>query len=80
LREGRDEIEVEGIRRSRETLEKAELILPFSTRANAHGSRNELSAEFPAKEFYLSEQHDLPKKLELPSPVTHHSSLVPASS
>jgi tRNA modification GTPase len=81
LREGRDEIEVEGIRRSRETLEKAELILHVLDASEPLTGADEIYlAEFAAKKrIFVLNKIDLPKKLELPEPVTYHSSLVTAS-
>ncbi|HEX3855790.1 MAG TPA: tRNA uridine-5-carboxymethylaminomethyl(34) synthesis GTPase MnmE [Verrucomicrobiae bacterium] len=81
LREGRDEIEVEGIRRSRETLEKAELILHVLDASEPLTSADEIYlAEFSGKKrIFVLNKIDLPKKLELPEHVTHPSSLVTAS-
>jgi tRNA modification GTPase len=80
LREGRDEIEVEGIRRSRETLEKAELILHVLDASESLTSADEIFlAEFAAKKrILIRNKTDLPVKLELPPEfhVTRHSSLV----
>jgi tRNA modification GTPase len=54
LREGRDEIEVEGIRRSRETLEKAELILHVLDASEPLTNADEIYlAEFAAKKRIL---------------------------
>src|SRR5277367_5090566 len=68
LREGRDEIEVEGIRRSRETLEKAELILHVLDASEPLTGADEIYiAEFAAKKRILvRNKTDLPIKLELP--------------
>jgi tRNA modification GTPase len=68
LREGRDEIEVEGIRRSRETLEKAELILHVLDASEPLTSADEIYlVEFAAKKRILvRNKTDLPIKLELP--------------
>ena len=81
LREGRDEIEVEGIRRSRETLKKAELILHVLDASEPLMGADEIYlGEFSAKKRILVlNKSDLPKKLELPEPVTRHSSLVTVS-
>jgi tRNA modification GTPase len=67
LREGRDEIEVEGIRRSRETLEKAELILHVLDASEPLTGADEIYlTEFAAKKRILvRNKADLPKKLEL---------------
>ncbi|HTA95577.1 MAG TPA: tRNA modification GTPase, partial [Verrucomicrobiae bacterium] len=69
LREGRDEIEVEGIRRSRETLEKAELILHVLDASEPLTNADEIYlAEFAAKKRILvRNKTDLPIKLELPN-------------
>ena len=69
LREGRDEIEVEGIRRSRETLEKAELILHVLDASEPLTSADEIYlAEFAAKKRILvRNKTDLPVKLNLPN-------------
>jgi tRNA modification GTPase len=78
LREGRDEIEVEGIRRSRETLEKAELILHVLDASEPLTNADEIYlAEFAAKKRILvRNKTDLPIKLELPndSQFTIHNS------
>jgi tRNA modification GTPase len=81
LREGRDEIEVEGIRRSRDTLEKAELILHVLDAGEPLTSADEIYlAEFAAKKRILvRNKTDLPQKLELPEPVARHLSLVTVS-
>jgi len=80
LREGRDEIEVEGIRRSRESLAKAELILHVLDASEPLTSADEIYlAEFAGKKRILvRNKTDLPVKLELPSEfhVTRHSSPV----
>jgi tRNA modification GTPase len=69
LREGRDEIEVEGIRRSRETLEKAELILHVLDASEPLTSADEIYlAEFSRKKRILvRNKTDLPQKLNLPN-------------
>jgi tRNA modification GTPase len=68
LREGRDEIEVEGIRRSRETLKKAELILHVLDASEPLTRADEIYlAEFAAKKRILvCNKTDLPIKLQLP--------------
>jgi len=80
LREGRDEIEVEGIRRSRESLAKAELILHVFDASEPLTSADEnYLAEFAGKKRILvRNKTDLPVKLELPPEfhVTRHSSPV----
>jgi len=67
LREGRDEIEVEGIRRSRETLARAELILHVLDASEPLTPADEIYlAEFSAKKRILvRNKSDLPVKLEL---------------
>jgi tRNA modification GTPase len=67
LREGRDEIEAEGIRRSRETLEKAELILHVLDASEPlTGADENYLAEFAAKKRILvRNKTDLPVKLNL---------------
>ena len=64
LREGRDEIEVEGIRRSRESLAKAELILHVLDASEPLTSADEnYLAEFAAKKRILvRNKTDLPVK------------------
>jgi tRNA modification GTPase len=84
LREGRDEIEVEGIRRSRETLEKAELILHVLDASEPLTNADEIYlAEFAAKKRILvRNKTDLPVKLELPPDsrfTIHDSRLVDVS-
>ena len=68
LREGRDEIEVEGIRRSRASLAGAELILHVLDASESLTSADEkYLAEFAAKRRILVRNKiDLPLKLELP--------------
>jgi tRNA modification GTPase len=68
LREGRDEIEVEGIRRSRESLAKAELILHVLDASEPLTSADEMYlVEFATKKRILvRNKTDLPLKLELP--------------
>ena len=69
LREGRDEIEVEGIRRSRESLAKAELILHVLDASEPLTSADEnYLAEFATKKRILvRNKTDLPIKLNLDS-------------
>jgi tRNA modification GTPase len=69
LREARDEIEVEGVRRSRQTLEKAEFLLhvfdvsePLTPADQVH------LAEFAGrKRILVRNKIDLPAQLELPA-------------
>jgi tRNA modification GTPase len=67
LREGRDEIEVEGIRRSRETLGNAELILHVLDASEPLTSADKIYlAEFAGKKRILVRNKiDLPVKLNL---------------
>ena len=79
LREARDEIEVEGIRRSRASLAKAELILHVLDASEPLTPDDEMYlAEFAAKKHILvRNKTDLPVKLELSlerrSPIRHES-------
>ncbi|MEP6662861.1 MAG: tRNA uridine-5-carboxymethylaminomethyl(34) synthesis GTPase MnmE [Verrucomicrobiota bacterium] len=68
LRDSKDEIEIEGIRRSRATLEKAELILHVLDHSEALTSADEMYlAEFAGKKRILVRNKiDLPQKLVLP--------------
>jgi len=68
LREGRDEIEVEGIRRSRESLHKAEFILHVLDANEVLTPEDEnYFEEFAAKKRILvRNKADLPRKLSLP--------------
>ena len=81
LREARDEIEVEGIRRSRESLAAAEFILHVLDASEPLTSADEIYLkEFADKKRILvCNKTDLPKKLELPL-ITHHSPLITVSS
>jgi len=67
LREGRDEIEVEGIRRSRQTLSKAELILHvFDSSEPLTQSDETYLAEFAGKKRLLVlNKIDLPSALDM---------------
>jgi tRNA modification GTPase len=69
LREARDEIEVEGIRRSRESLQKAEFILHvFDASEPLTEADEKFLAEFAGKKRILVRNKiDLPIKLELPA-------------
>jgi tRNA modification GTPase len=68
LREARDEIEQEGVRRSRQTLEDAELILHVLDLSEPLTAADELYlAEFRGKQRILvCNKTDLPRRLELP--------------
>ncbi len=67
LREARDEIEVEGIRRSRESLAKAEFILHVLDASEPlTGADENYFAEFAGKKrIIVLNKIDLPRKLEL---------------
>jgi tRNA modification GTPase len=69
LREARDEIEAEGIRRSRESLAKAELILHVFDASKLLTSADEIYlAEFAKKKrIFVRNKTDLPVKLNLPA-------------
>jgi tRNA modification GTPase len=80
LREARDEIELEGIRRSRESLTKAEFILHVLDASEPLTDADEnYFSEFAGKKIiFVLNKTDLPKKLELLQKflATHHASLV----
>ena len=80
LREARDEIEVEGIRRSRESLAKAELILHVLDASESITPADEIYlTEFAAKKRILvRNKTDLPTRLKLPndSPFTTQDSRI----
>jgi len=80
LREARDEIEAEGVRRSRESLAKAEFILHVLDASEPlTGADESYLTEFAGKKRILVlNKTDLPGKLELPlkSHVTSHESRV----
>ena len=78
LREGRDEVEVEGIRRSRETLAKAELILHVLDASEPLTPEDETYlAEFATKKRILvRNKTDLPIKLELPPELIKHQTSI----
>ena len=69
LREARDEIEVEGVRRSRQTLQQAELILHvFDVSEALADTDTAYLAEFASKKrIIVRNKLDLPARLELPS-------------
>ncbi len=70
LREGGDEIEVEGIRRSRQSLERAELLLHVLDASEPLTEADRVYlAEFAGKKRILVRNKiDLPARLELPPP------------
>jgi tRNA modification GTPase len=83
LREARDEIELEGIRRSRESLASAEFILHVLDASEPLTDADKIYLkEFAGKKRILVvNKIDLPGKLELrPQLITHHSSLITVSS
>ena len=68
LREGGDEIEAEGMRRSRETLARADLILHVMDNSEALTAADEtfLTELTDRKRIIVRNKMDLPAKLELP--------------
>ena len=83
LREARDEIEVEGIRRSRASLAHAEFILHVLDASEPLTNADEIYLkEFADKQRILVlNKADLAQKLKLPEQsVTHHSPLIAVSS
>ena len=72
LREARDEVEAEGVRRSRQTLQQAELILHVFDVAEALTAADEAYlAEFAGKKRILvRNKMDLPARLQLPTAAT----------
>jgi len=76
LREAKDEIESEGIRRSRESLTKAELVLHVLDASEPLQTDDEkLFAEFAAKQRILVRNKiDLPQKLEFKSEILNPKS------
>ena len=72
LRDGADEIEMEGIRRSRGTLAAAELILHVLDGAEAlSGAEETLLSEFAGKKrIIVRNKSDLSRRLELPTGLT----------
>ena len=82
LREARDEIEVEGIRRSRESLASAEFILHVldASEPLTDADKNYLNEFADKKRILVFNKTEVPKKLELPALVTGHPSIVTVSS
>ncbi len=80
LREARDEIEQEGIRRSRESLAQAEFILHVldASEPLTGADENYLNEFAGKKRILVRNKTDLPAKLELPtaSRITHHASRI----
>ena len=72
LRETRDEIEVEGIRRSRESLAKAEFILHVldASEPLTHADENYLNEFSDKKRIFVRNKIDLPGQLNLPAVVS----------
>ena len=70
LRESRDEIEIEGIRRSRESLAQAELILHVldASEPLTNADKNYLAEFSEKKRILVLNKTDLPSKLVLPTP------------
>src|SRR2546425_257699 len=73
LRDAREAIEVEGIRRSRQSLEKAELILHVLDVAQplTEADRSYLSEFAEKKRILVLNKIDLPRRLELASTASH---------
>ena len=69
LREGRDEIELEGIRRSRQSLQKAEFILHVLDASEPFGQEDQaFLTEFAGKKrIIIRNKSDLPSRLNLPA-------------
>ena len=69
LREAHDEIEIEGIRRTRATVAKAELVLHVLDASEPLTDTDEtfLNEFVPKKRILIRNKVDLPQKLELPS-------------
>lgn len=82
LRESHDEIEREGIRRSRQSLAQAELILHVfdASEPLSDADKNYLAEFADKKRILVLNKTDLPTKLELPKePIAHHAPLVTVS-
>jgi len=73
LREGSDEIELEGIRRSRQSLQRAEFILHVldASEPLTEADRNYLSEFAEKKRILVLNKIDLPRRLELASTASH---------
>src|SRR6266481_1302870 len=69
LREGRDEIELEGIRRSRQSLQRAEFILHVldASEPLTEADRNYLAEFAEKKRILVLNKIDLPRRLDLAS-------------
>ncbi len=73
LREGQDEIEIEGIRRSRESLAKAEFILHVldASEPLTEADKNYFAEFAGKKRILVLNKTDLPTKLVLPPSTSH---------
>ena len=69
LREARDEIELEGVRRSRQSLEQAELILHVldASEPLTESDRNYLAELSGKRRILVRNKSDLPARLRLPA-------------
>jgi len=78
LREGRDEIEAEGVRRSRQTLERAEFLLHvFDASEPLTEADRDYLAEFRSKQRILVlNKIDLPTRLHLPTGLNSPATMV----
>jgi tRNA modification GTPase len=66
IRESHDAIEAEGIRRSRESLARAELVLEVIDRSEPVNDGEQLTQETNGKHLLVLNKIDLPQKAELP--------------
>src|SRR5437667_5224571 len=73
LREGTDEIEIEGIRRSRQSLQRAEFILHVldASETFTEADKNYLAEFAEKKRILVLNKIDLPRRLELASTASH---------
>jgi tRNA modification GTPase len=79
LREARDEIEQEGVRRSRESLARAEFILHVldASEPLTDADENYLAGFAGKKRILVLNKTDLPRKLELPEKAGHDVPIAP---
>jgi len=72
LREARDEIEIEGVRRSRQSLQQAELVLHVldASEPITEADRKYLDEVSGKRRILVCNKRDLPARLELPSGLT----------
>ena len=79
LRDSEDAIEIEGIRRSRQTLDAAELILHVLDASEPLSASDEkLLTEFAAKKrIIVQNKTDLPVRLELPPNILNSATMMP---